>query len=434
MTEVEDRTGKPESAAGGVDAFSATENLADLPTDEMVKQFHVHHPGLADLDSRHRVMETLRRECPVGRSEVFGGYWVVTGYANQEAALKKADVFTSQIIIMPPLDARDSFIALPIMKDGAEHREYRRLLDNAFTRRRVARLEPDLRQYTRELAREFAAAEGPYDFLGRFATPVPAFGFLRILGFPAEDLSRLLEFRDWLLKEQFSEDEAAREHFQRVLAPQFVGYVEGQVTARENRATAPDDLLTKIVHSTVFGRRVTVDEICRMLGLIIAAGLDTTAASIAQHMEWFAAHQDRWRELIDHPDRITNAIEEMLRWNSFCSPARLVASDVELGGHTIKAGDLIQMPLAGANFDPEANPDPERVEFERARVRHLTFGTGPHFCLGAGLARLALQISYEELTKAVPRFKIAEGTTPLHHTGNVMGVTSMELEVVRARP
>jgi cytochrome P450 len=433
MTNLDDRIDEPQAAGAtglpGVPVWP--EDWDQLPTDELISDFHIFQPALCDVEARNSVLSRLRRECPVGHSDVFGGHWLITRYADQQRAFKNADVFTSKIIILPPLEARDSFISVPIMMDGEEHREFRAVLLGAFTRRRVAGLEPELRQYTRELAEEFTATQGRYDFLGNFASRVPAFGFVRIMALPAEDLDQLLDFKDWLVQNQFSQDEAVRERFQTVEAPQFVAYVQKHVTAREDPATAPDDLLTKIVHSEVFGRRVELDEIARMVGTLIGGGLDTTRASMAMHMEWFARHPARWQELIEHPDRIPTAIEEMLRCHAIASPARLVATDTEIGGHTIRAGELVQMPPAAANFDPEANADPERVDFERDSVRHNTFAAGPHFCLGAGLARFTLEIAYQELTKAVPRFRIAEGTAPRHHAGNVMGMESLELEVVR---
>lgn len=402
-----------------------------LATEDLVAQFHVFQPYLCDLASRKAALDRLRTECPVGRSEVFGGFWVVSGYQDQQHVFKTDDVFTSKIIILPPLDARDSFISVPIMMDGQEHREFRSVLVGAFTRSRVAGLEPELRAYARELAAEFAATEGTYDFLGEFATKVPAFGFLRIMGFPAEDLGLLLDFKDWLVHHQFSQDEAVRARFQEVEVPQFTGYIAKHVEARRDLTSAPDDLLTKIVHSKVFGREITVDEIFRMLGTLIGGGLDTTRASLGLHFTWFAQHQDRWQELVEHPERIPTAVDEMLRCHAITAPARLVAADTELGGRTIKAGDLVQLPTLAASFDPAANPDPERIDFERDRIRHNTFAAGPHFCLGAGLARLTLEVSYQELAKQVRGFTISEDTPPLHHAGNVMGMERLVVEVTR---
>jgi cytochrome P450 len=409
--------------------FSLDQN--EQPTDRLLSEFHVFQPYLCDMAQRNAALGRLREECPVGRSEVFGGYWVITGYTDQQQVFKDAEVFSSEIIVMPPLDIRESFISVPIMMDGREHREFRAVLLGAFTPRRVKALEPELEQYARQLAAEFAATEGPYDFLAEFATKITAFGFVRIMGFPAEDLDLLVRFKDWLVHHQFSMDAAVRERFQTVEAPQFMEYVTRQVELRRDAATAPDDLMTTIVHSEVFGRPVVLDEIFRMLGTLIGGGLDTTRSSLAMHLGWFAEHPDRWHELTEHPERIPTAVEEMLRAHALTAPARLVKSDVEVGGRLIREGELVQLPTAAASFDPAANPDPERIDFLRTRVRHHTFAAGAHFCLGAGLAKMTIEVAYRELVAAVPRFRIAEGTTPRHHVGNVMGMEALELEVVR---
>jgi cytochrome P450 len=403
--------------------------LAGLEADELISKFHVFHPDLCDLEKRKLILGKLLRECPVGYSNTYDGYWVITRYADQQHVYKTDEVFSSTIPIVPRLPGTEMLIQIPPGLDGEEHKAYRRVLAGAFTRRRVEDLEPELRRYARALAEEFAATEGPYDFRHEFALKLPAFGFLRIVGLPAEDLDQLVEFNEWILRHQLSDDEAVRERFRTVETPQFVAYIQKQINARRDRATAPDDLLTIMVQATVFDRPISDEELISIMATLIGAGLDTTTAQLGLHMHFFANHQDRWQELIDHPERIPTAIEELLRRNGVVNPGRVVLSDTEVRGQTIRKGELVLTVPPAVAYDEEACDEPEQVDFTREKIRHTTFGGGPHQCIGAGLARFTLEIAYQELLRAVPRFRVAEGTTPRLHVGNLWGIEELELEV-----
>jgi cytochrome P450 len=426
--------GAEERELASVSRIAGTESsLMELSGPELASQFHHFHPELCDLDTRKAVLGRLRTECPVGRSDAFGGFWVITRHADQQRIFKTPEVFSSTVPIVPRLDGVDMLMSIPMGLDGDAHRAYRRVLSGAFTRDRVRALEPELRRYTRELAHKFASSTGAYDFRYDFAVKVPAFGFLRIMGLPSEDLDQLVQFNEWLMRHQLSEDEAVREQFQTVETPLFVSYVREHFEARRRPTWKRDDLLTRLVRAQVFGRDVTFEEVAAMVGSLIAAGLDTTTNQMSMHMEFFARNQERWHELIDHPERIPTAVEELLRCHGIVSPGRILMDDAEVGGQCLHTGDLLVMVTAGSSYDEEANRDAERIDFQREQIRHNTFGGGNHMCIGAALARFTLQVAYEELTRAVPRFRIAATTAPEHHVGVVMGVKALELEVVDDR-
>ncbi|HEY1973018.1 MAG TPA: cytochrome P450, partial [Pseudonocardia sp.] len=248
-------------------------------------------------------------------------------------------------------------------------------------------------------------------------------------GLPAEDLQLLLAYKDAMLADQFSPDPAVREHFKAATVPEITEYLRGHVERRRDRATAPDDFFTRIVHAQFRGERpLTISEIVDIVAQHVQAALDTTTGQLCLHMAWFAGNQDRWRELRQHPERIPGAIEELLRHNAIVTPGRLVTRDTVIGGVPMRAGDLAAVVLPAAGRDEDAFPDAAVVDFQRTPNRHLTFGGGPHMCVGANLARFQLRIAYEELTRSLPAFRIAEGSIPQRVPGIVMGMRSLELE------
>jgi cytochrome P450 len=263
-----------------------------------------------------------------------------------------------------------------------------------------------------------------------FAIPLPAATLLKTLGLPDRDLDLLLHYKDVMLTDQFSPDEQARREFFDVKVPEITEYFCRQIELRRDRESAPDDFFTGIVHASFRGERaLSVEEIVDIVAQHISAALDTTTSQLGLYMTWFAQAQDRWRELIEHPSRIPGAVEELLRQHSIVTPGRILLRDTEVGGVAMRKGDMVALVLAASAFDEDQFPDPHTVDFERRPNHHLTFGGGPHQCLGANLARMQLRMSLRELTAALPSFRLAAGTRPRRTSGIVMGCESLHLEL-----
>lgn len=403
------------------------------PIEQLAGAFHVFDPAHAQWPSP--IMNRLLNECPVARSQVFeGGYWVVTKVDLCRRILTDPETFSSSAPIVPRLEGAEMLLSIPLTLDPPEHTAYRRLLGLVFTPSRIERLEPEVRELARSLATSMVdggpGSSNTVDFMKDFAIPYPAGTLLKVLGLPISDLDTLLHFKDLMTVNQFSPDEAVREDFKQVQIPKIRDYVVRQADLRRDPDIAPDGLFTALVHTELRGERpLTDDELVGIVTLLISAGLDTTTSHLCMHYAYLAQHQDRWRELIDHPERIPGAVDELLRFNSNVNPARLIMKDVEIGGVHMKAGEMVSVVLPATAFDPDEFPDPMTVDFERKPNRHLTFGGGPHTCLGNHLARFLLRIGMQELAAAMPGFRIAPGTTPTRHAGILMGMDNLELEL-----
>jgi cytochrome P450 len=394
---------------------------------EIARDFHIFDPRLA-LDPRP-MLDRLRNECPIAHSEMFGGYWVLTRYVHIKQVLADPETFSSTVPIIPRLQADDFLGSIPVTLDPPDHTGYRRILAPMFSPGRIAALTDDVRVLAGDLADHLSGLIGPFDFRRLFAVPLPAATLLKTLGLPDADLDLLLRYKDAMLADQFSPDPQVRAEFLKERVPEITEYFRGHIDLRRDRDSAPDDFFTNIVHASFKGERpLTVEEIVDIVAQHVQAALDTTTGQLCLHMAYFAQHQDRWRELVEHPERIPGAVEELLRHNAIVTPGRLVMRDTEVGGVPMRRGDMVALVLPAAAFDEDAFPDAGAVDFERKPNRHLTFGGGPHMCVGANLARFQLRIAYEELTRALPAFRIAQGTTPVRTTGIVMGMQSLVLE------
>ncbi|MFC4943028.1 cytochrome P450 [Pseudonocardia sp. GCM10023141] len=373
---------------------------------ESARAFSVFDPALAA--DPYPALGALRSRCPVARSDMFGGFWVVSRYEHIRRVLVDPVTYSSveTVIPWPKMDQRISNI--PIAIDPPGHTAYRQILGRVFGPGRVGRLEPALRDHARGLITGMLAGGGPLDFRGDVAVPLSALALLELLGLPAGDLQLLLGFNAAILHDQFSPDPDVRAEFVRNWSPRIISYLEAAVRLRRDARFPPEDGLTDIVRSRFRGERdLSVAEIVSMVSLLIGTGIHTTRAELCLHVAHLGENPAQWRQLVDHPARIPAAVEEMLRAYSAITLSRVVTRDTELGGVPIRAGDRVQLLLPSAGRDDSVFPDAQEVRFDRGPTVHLAFGGGPHRCPGAGLARLTLRIVLEELSNALPAFRVA---------------------------
>ena len=399
--------------------------MAEKTIEELASGFHIWDPDIQA--NPYPALERLQSECPMARSEMFGGYWLLTKYADIREVLSDASLWSSSVPALPRPPMERSLNYIPVGVDPPEHTAYRRVLGPVFGPARVARLEPDFRARVRGYIEEIKTTSGPVDFLEVFAIPYPCFTILRTFGLPDEDFDLLFDFKVKLFDEQYSPDPEVTKHFADVTTPVITRYFAKQIERRRG-PDAPDDALTGIVNAKFNGEReLTDDEIVSIATLILSAGLDTVTAELAFFMDYFAKNPDRWQELIDHPDRIPGAVEELLRINSIVSLHRHATRDTEINGRTFSAGDFVQLSLPASSFDADQFPDPHTVDFERTPNRHMACGGGPHRCFGSNLARTELVIALEELTKTFSSVSYPEGYTAPRNFGLVMNILDQRL-------
>jgi cytochrome P450 len=361
------------------------------------------------------VYTRMHTQCPVARASLTNSP-VMSRYEDVIQALRNPALFSSEMEFQMALGTERPMI--PQQLDPPLQTRYRKLLDPHFARRKMAALEPDMRRYANELIDRFID-NGACDFDPDFAIPLPCTVFLRLAGLPLEDLDLFLELKNGIIRPQLktkSIDLEVNKNARVEAGRQIYAYFERVV---EDRTRQPrDDLMTQLVHSEIDGEKLSRNDILDICFLLLLAGLDTITATLGCNIAYLAANPQQRRRLVAKPELIPNAVEELLRWETpVTGVPRLAREDFSIGGIDVKAGELVTLLLGAADVDADEFDDATRVDFERARNRHLAFGGGPHRCLGSHLARMELRVAMEEWHKRIPEYAIAPGRQPRYSPG-----------------
>ncbi len=351
----------------------------------------------------------IRERCPVAKTPSMLGdggsdNWLLSTYEDVMWALKHPEVFSSS---PEAVNVGQEHNLIPLQVDPPEHAKYRRVLDPEFSPKRMAAIEDDVRTLVGEIIDRFVA-DGATDFHEEFATPVPSTVFLRLMGMPQTDLPQLLQWRDDTIRPNVEPgDMQGAQRIREATGRAITQYFEASIALR--REQPDDNLLSRIVHAEVAGRSFTDDELLGICHLLMLAGLDTVTATLDCMIAYLARNPEQRQLLVDRPELLDGAIEEMLRTETpVAVVARVVKQEHEMRGCVLKPGDSVTIGIGPANGDEEFT-DPMRVDFERDGNRHLAFGAGPHRCLGSHLARMELRIAIEEFHKRIPNYSIPDG-------------------------
>jgi cytochrome P450 PksS len=286
--------------------------------------------------------------------------------------------------------------------DGNDHTRLRNLVQPVFTPKLVEQLRPQVERVANGLIDQ-ALARGRMDLLADFALPLPVTIIATLLGVPEADRRRFTRWSNVFIN--------TTSNLEMVLGIpamwQFVRYVRHLVTQR--RAHPAEDLITALVQTEESGDRLTKDEVVAMITLLLIAGYETTVTLISSEMWALLQHPAQLAQLRAEPTLIKSAVEELLRFTSPVAVAteRYACEPVTLHGVTIPRGGLTLAVLASANHDEAHFEQPETLDLQRAENRHLAFGQGIHYCLGAPLARLEGQIAINLLLERIPRLRLA---------------------------
>ena len=362
----------------------------------------------------------LREEAPLYYNDRHD-FFAVSRYDDVERGLGDRTTFISgrggvlEIIKagieMPP--------GIVIFEDPPTHTIHRRLMSRVFTPRKVAALEPQMRAFSAACLDPLVGA-ARFDLIAEFASQMPMRVIGMLLGIPEADQNAIRERGDATLRTregeamQIDEDSFVR-------GEMFGEYIDW-------RADHPsDDIMTDLLNAefedeTGAKRRLTRQEILTYVQVVAGAGNETTTRLIGWTAKLLAEHPDQRAELVEDRSLVPNAIEEILRYEP---PAphvgRYVASDVELHGQTVPKGGAILFLVGAANRDDRKYPDPERFDIHREVGSHLAFGYGPHFCLGAALARLEGRIALDEILSRFPEWDVDLSDAKLAPTSTVRG-------------
>ena len=381
-------------------------------------------PLFAREDDLHAVLRRLQREAPpIFWSPALGGYWVIQKYAFVFEAARATDLFSSTRMLIPASSREDEgHPSIPIHFDPPDHGKYRKPLNLIFAPQAMHALAGEIRALAAALV-DAVAGDGWCDFVASVAEPLPVMTFMRLMGM---EPSRLREFRDLAHRAQVSPDLRVRYDASREVAK-----VMADVVAEQQKKTPYGDdggnVLARLIGLRIDGEPISQDDLEGYARLLFFAGIDTVANAISFGMRIVArdrALQDRLRGA---PDQIPRAVEELLRAGAPTSPGRIVTRDEVWHGASLRARDRVMLLLPGSNYDPDAFPEPTRIDIDRRNISHNAFNVGPHRCVGAHLARLELRIMYEEWLKRIPYFRPHPDKRERLHTGMVMGVDSLPL-------
>jgi len=294
--------------------------------------------------------------------------------------------------------------------DEPDHTRLRGIVDEAFRRRAVLDMAPHIRAIADGLAGELFAAGSPVDLVQRYARTLPLAVICELLGLPPADRPKFIAWAN-----SAAQITSAFGFPRMILAmTQMRRYMEGRL--RFARAQGGEGLIAELVRVETEGGRITPDEMVSMVFLLLGAGSDTTANLISGSVFELLKNPGQRDWLKEDWSRAGLAVEEFLRYVSpvqFSKP-RYVRHDVELGGIRLKQGDKIMVMIAAANSDPEAHLHPERLDLERRPNRHISFGTGIHFCLGHQLARIEAICALEALFERWPKLELAVEPSQIH--------------------
>ncbi len=351
----------------------------------------------------------LRDACPVSRTS--SGAYFLARHDDVLAATKDIDAFQASFrvagVVVPPEEQLISEIAEP------RHGKIRRIINSAIAQHRIGRVEPFARGLCNELL-DRLVARGGGDLVADYVTPIPATVIAHLLGVDPADHARFAEWSDLVVQSAYAtrnrrEDGAEGEGLAGV-APEFTAYLDVMIAERKASADPPDDFVTRLIHTSVDGERLTDLEMRTQLAFLLMSGNETTRHLIANTLETVCSDPALFARLRAERDLVPTVVEESLRHDP---PIHVLLRDclkeTTIDGVTIPAGVKIGFGIASANRDASIYDDPGEFRLDRGNARdHLAFGGGPHVCPGASLARLEGRIALDVFLDRVAQARVDE--------------------------
>lgn len=369
-------------------------------------------PNLQDPFS---LFAKLRREQPVYWSEKYS-FWLLTRYQDVKTALRAPNQFSSATGIeieerkahfpeshWPSFDICRRFAYGHLQAaDDPKHSEHRQAVMSFFTPQAIAALRPKIQHRTGELIDRMEASK-TCDFVTEFARPLPSLVIFDLLGIPGEFHQTFLRSSRLTISVQsaiYQKDTKTLE----AIAAEFLNSERAIIQLLGERKREPkDDLISHLANTVGTEATFTTDELVVLCNLLLVAGHETTTNLLSGSLRYLLESRELWEQLSEAPELIPTAVEELLR---FVSPvlwvSRLAKEDIELEGKAFRKGQRILLGIGAGNHDPSEFDRPEELDFTRPKVNSLAFGYGPHFCLGAALARMEAQIALFTLLDRLP--------------------------------
>ena len=369
----------------------------------------------------HSIWADLRAHCPVARTERYGGAVMVTTWDLVDEVTHDPATFSSRETgVRPP--GTNTKKSPPITSDPPEHQEHRRVLLPSFAPQTIARMEDGIRAHCRSLIQ---AVDGrrTFDAAHEYSRHIPTRAIASLLGLPDDDADT---FRGWVksIMEEGHVDPAARQRATAELLAYLVPLID------KRRGADGDDVLSVVANAELEGRPISDEMAAGMAYLLVVAGIDTTWSALGTAIWHLGTHPEDLARLVNDPVVIPDAVEEFLRLYAPVSVGRIAATDTELGGCPLKAGERVLVPYGSANRDATHFTQPDEFVLDRGSNRHAAFGLGIHRCLGSNLARLELRVALEEWVAAFPHFRVVDPHEITWTLGHVRGPHAVPVEIL----
>ncbi|MED5261717.1 MAG: cytochrome P450 [Myxococcota bacterium] len=402
------------------------------------EDFNLVHPEhYAQYGYPHEIWTRLRREAPVYRWEQDEGppFWAITKHSDITAISKQPELFVSnpRTVVSHLPEQNSEALGFPptlIQLDPPKHGIYRQLVSKRFTPRALKRIHDPIEQIGKEIVDALVKDKdhGECDFVAEVSAPLPIAVIAWLLGVPKSDWNLLFDWTNRIIgagDPDFQvEGQTSTETATGAMTELFTYFSQ---MVEEKKKKPEDDLVTLFTEVEVDGKKLEMMDVLAWCMIIVIAGNETTRNGTSGGMLAFIEHQDQLRKLQGEPELLPAAVEEVVRWTSpIIHFARTATADTEIRGHAIREGDILGLFYASANRDEEVFDDPFSFQIDRIPNRHLGFGVGEHFCLGAHLARLEMCVAYKYL---LPRIEEIELTGPVErlHSALVGGVKKLPI-------
>lgn len=362
---------------------------------------------IRELHSKERqlfpfqVYAELRENTPV-RYDEHRECWDVFRYEDVQYVLKNPKLFSSE---------RNRTSSSMLTTDPPKHKQLRDLVNQAFTPRAIEALAPRIQQITDELLAPHLS-NGKINLIDDLATPLPVIVIAELIGVPATDRREFKHWSDVLVKgARDDSEEAFQELVQEKQRNMQELYTYFAAILEQRRAEPQEDLISLLLAAEIEGQQLTTEEVINFCILLLAAGNETTTNLIANAVRILSEQPELQLELREHPDRVASAVEETLRYYPpIVAIGRVARETVELNGQTIQAGDQVISWVGAANRDAAQFEHADKFVTDRKPNRHMGFGFGIHFCLGAPLARLEARVVLHTLLQRIEHIQLVSET------------------------
>lgn len=396
------------------------------------KRFDHHAPEFAEhMDA---IFRHMRAADPVAHTEAYGGFHVLTRYADVLRVVRDDETFSLRAGMNIPSNRQegDPPFALPGDYDPPASYPYRRILEPLVTPTALRALEPWIRELARRLVDGFIE-KGEADLVQDLAAPLTALVTLRLAGLPEEDWPHFVAERREAAAASDDPEETAR-----LAAEKFAWTKQAFLAAiaAQREVPVPGGLVTRLIEARIDGRALEEWEMIAVLINFVAGGLETTQALLGSAWVYLGHHPDDREDLRANLELMPAAVEEMLRcFSPQPGLARVVTRDTEIGGVALAEGQRVFMCWASANRDEAVFGDSDRFDIRRKPNRHLAFGAGAHHCLGANLTRLEARVCMEEVLRRLPDYRLVEpGLQRIPDVSVVQGYLSVPVMFSPGKP